>query len=156
MTVYPSLTDRLKTQHQAIEPILMNVSDSRLSVRPQAGKWNMHDNITHLVKYQPVFIDRIDTILLEDEPLFGRYKAENDPEFETYRMWDTNTLIKQLMADREKIYALVTGLTDAQLKRIGMHKKFGALNIIQWTEFFLLHEAHHIFTIFQLAHDTEL
>src|SRR5580658_9790648 len=108
MKVYPSLTDRLKTQHQAIEPILINVSDSRMLTRPQPGKWNIHDNVAHLAKYQPVFIDRVDRILLEDEPLFGRYKAEDDPEFETYRMWDMGTLIKQLIADRKKIYALVT------------------------------------------------
>jgi hypothetical protein len=37
-----------------------------------------------------------------------------------------------------------------------VHKKYGALTIMEWTEFFLLHEAHHIFTIFQLMHDTEL
>ncbi|MEP7141716.1 MAG: DinB family protein [Ferruginibacter sp.] len=66
------------------------------------------------------------------------------------------TLIKQLDNDRKRIYDPVTHLTDTRINRIGIHKKYGPLNIIQWTEFFLLHEAHHIFTIFQLAHDTEL
>jgi hypothetical protein len=67
-----------------------------------------------------------------------------------------DVLIKQLDNDRKIIYELITGLSDSQLNRTGVHKKFGPLNIIEWIEFFLLHEAHHLFTIFQLAHDVEL
>jgi hypothetical protein len=51
---------------------------------------------------------------------------------------------------------LVLNLSRTDLERIGIHKKFGNLNIIQWLEFFVLHEAHHIYTIFQLANDIDL
>jgi hypothetical protein len=156
MKIYPSLTNRLKNQQEAIENILSAIDIDRLLTRPQPQKWNIHDNIAHLARYQPVFIERINQILLTDEPSFGRYKAEEDPEFENWRTLNTDSLIKQLNTERKTIYDLVTNLTDTQVNRIGIHKKFGPLNIIQWTEFFLLHEAHHIFTIFQLTHDTEL
>ena len=156
MKIYPSLTDRLKTQHQAIENILSSIDSGRLLVRPQPDKWNIHDNLAHLARYQPVFIDRINQILGTDEPFFARYKAEDDPEFEYWRDLDIETLMKQLNEDRTDIYELITNLTDSQLDRIGVHKKYGSLNIVQWTEFFLLHEAHHIYTIFQLAYDIEI
>jgi hypothetical protein len=32
------------------------------------------------------------------------------------------------------------------LSRKGFHPSFGALTIPQWLEFFLLHEAHHLYT----------
>ena len=51
---------------------------------------------------------------------------------------------------------MITNLTPAELLKTGVHKKYGVLTITEWTEFFLLHEAHHIFTIFQLRHDIEL
>jgi len=156
MKIYPSLTDRLKTQHQAIENILSSIDSGRLLVKPQPDKWNIHDNLAHLARYQPVFIDRINQILGTDEPFFARYKAEDDPEFEYWRDLDIETLMKQLNEDRADIYELITNLTDSQLDRIGVHKKYGSLNIVQWTEFFLLHEAHHIYTIFQLAYDIEI
>lgn len=156
MKVYSSLTDRLKTQHQAIENIISSIDSSRLLTRPKPNKWNIHDNIAHLARYQPVFVNRINQILLKEEPFFARYNADEDPEFENYRTLNIDTLIKHLDIDRKSIYDLITALTDTQVNRIGIHKKYGPLNIIQWTEFFLLHEAHHIFTIFQLAHDTEL
>jgi hypothetical protein len=43
-------------------------------------------------------------------------------------------------------------LSPDKLDRTGIHPKYGKLNIIDWTEFFLLHEAHHLFAIFQLTH----
>jgi hypothetical protein len=156
MTIYPALTNRLQTQHKAIEAILSTVDEARLLLRPQPDKWNIHDNLAHLVRYQPVFTDRINQILLTEEPVFGRYKAEDDPGFEVCRALPTEVLLTQLDIDREYLYNLITKLTEAALNRIGMHKKYGRLTVLQWTEFFLLHEAHHIFTIFQLAHDTEL
>ena len=156
MKLIQSITDRLKTQHLALENILSPIEGNRLLIRPKPDKWNIHDNIAHLARYQPVFIDRIDQILLNESPCFSRYSAEEDPEFENWRMLDINDLIKRLNTDRISIYDSIINLSDQHLRRVGLHKKFGSLNIIQWTEFFLLHEAHHIFTIFQLAHNTEL
>lgn len=156
MKIYVSLIDRLKTQHQAIENILSTIDDSRIRIRPQPNKWNIHDNIAHLVKYQLVFIDRVNQILLNEEKFFKRYKAEDDPDFEHWITRHIDALLKQLCTDRENIFTTITNLSDIELNKAGIHKKYGRLNILQWTEFFLLHEPHHIFTIFQLAYDKEL
>jgi len=81
---------------------------------------------------------------------------ENDPDFETWRELKIDCLLQKMNSDRHEIFNLITNLTDQNLSRIGQHSKYGNLTIIKWTEFFLLHEAHHIFTIFQLANDTEI
>jgi hypothetical protein len=151
-----SIALRLKHQHEAIKDIIAGKNKERLNYYPAPGKWSIHDNITHLAKYQPVFVVRLNTILKEESPVFGRYRAEDDPEFETWRTWDTNKLIERITTDRERIAELVNNLHPAQLKRIGVHKKFGNLTLEMWLEFFLLHEAHHMFTIFQLANDVEV
>lgn len=152
MKIYPALTDRLKSQHEAIATILSSVDPGRLLIRPQPDKWNIHDNLAHLARYQPIFIDRIRKILEEDEPFFARYSAEEDAEFEYWRELDDETLMKQINIDRKDIVDLISDLSEEELNRIGVHIKYGSLTILQWTEFFLLHEAHHIFTIFQLAY----
>lgn len=156
MTLYKSLYDRLKNQHEAIENIIANVHVSRLTLHPSPERWSIKDNIAHLAKYQPIFTERIHTILNNDTPTFDRYKAENDPDFETWRKREISDLIKTLNSDRQLIFELIINLEDAELNKAGLHKKFGKLTVTQWTEFFLLHEAHHIFTIFQLANDPEI
>jgi len=153
--IYSSLTERLKNQHKAIASIIMKLNNERIQTRPVRGKWNIHENIAHLAKYQPVFLDRIRRILATDEPAFTVYKAEEDPEYEFYRAFTTYELLKKISSDREKIYNLIHHLPPDKLDRIGIHPKFGRLTISEWTEFFLLHEAHHLYAIFQLAHSAK-
>lgn len=154
MALYKSLSDRLQNQHEAIGNIIIG-KDTRLNFHPEKNKWSIHDNIAHLAKYQLMFLGRMNTILKEENPLFDRYRAEDDPDFETWRNHETQQLIKILTADRQTIFDLITNLPDEKLIRTGTHGKFGKLTIIHWTEFFLLHEAHHIFTIFQLANSSD-
>jgi len=150
--IYSSLTERLKNQHKTIASIIIKLNNERIQTRPVRGKWNIHENIAHLAKYHPVFIDRIRRILATDEPSFEVYKAEDDPEYEFYRAFTTYELLKKISSDREKIYNLIHHLPADKLERVGIHPKFGRLTISEWTEFFLLHEAHHLYTIFQIAH----
>ena len=146
MEIYKSLVDRLENQHLTIVELIEKLPSKR----------NIHDNIAHLTKYQLVFIERLKKILMGNSPYFERYEAENDPDFEMFRKMNENDLLKSLNQNRELLNDLVVNLLEDDLIKTGVHKKFGELNIVQWLEFFVLHEAHHIFTIFQLANDINL
>lgn len=153
--IYSSLTERLKNQHKTIASIIIKLSNERLEYRPAPGKWNIHENIAHLSRYQIIFISRIRKILIIDEPSFTVYKAEDDKDFAIYKALTIYELLKKISAEREEIFHLISNLPADKLDRIGIHPKFGKLTISDWCEFFLLHEAHHLFTIFQLAHSTK-
>ena len=155
MLLYPSLIERLKNQQEAISE-LITISHPRLYVHPLPGKWSIHDNIAHIARYQEFFMERINIILENDTPVFERYKAEDDPFFEGWQERSTGDLIKILNTDRQKLFALIINIPPQKLSRTGIHQKFGELTIILWVEFFLLHEAHHLFTIFRLATDVDL
>jgi uncharacterized damage-inducible protein DinB len=149
--LYPSLKTRLKDQHTLLSIMIADLDNSKLTYRPESGKWNIHDNIVHLTVYQPIFINRIKTILEKDKPTFNPYRADDDPVFLAWREWDLKDLLARLNEDREQLYQLITNLSEQELNRTGTHLKYGTLTITQWTEFFLMHEAHHQFTIFKLA-----
>jgi uncharacterized damage-inducible protein DinB len=151
MNLYPSLTDRLKTQHESLPVIITYVSKANLERHPEPGKWSIRDNIAHLARYQPIFIDRIHEILKHDGVLFKRYNADRDPEFPAWQSRELDDLLEQILIDRQTIITLIANLNAEQLNRTGIHPKFGKLTMVEWVEFFLLHEAHHLFTIFQLA-----
>ncbi|MCL5267326.1 MAG: DinB family protein [Bacteroidetes bacterium] len=153
MQIYQSLIDRLRNQHEAIANVVEGLDEKRLAAHPEPEKWSIHDNIAHLAKYQPVFMERINAILNLDEPTFNAYRAEYDPDFETWRRWDTPNLLGKLDSDRREIFDMITGLSSEDLARAGIHKKRGRLSVVDWTELFVLHEAHHMYTIFQLVHN---
>lgn len=156
MTKNENLLYRLQFQHKAIEWVVQSVAPERLTMKPAPQKWSIHDLVTHLATYQLGFIDRIYRILKEAGPTFNRYRAEEDPNFQEWGGWSTESLIARIARDRQCIYDLVTGLSEEQLKRNGRHVKFGSMDIPEWLDFFLWHEAHHLFVMYQLAHDVDL
>ncbi len=150
--IYLSLTQRLKEQHKTIAALIIKLNNRQIQHRAVKGKWSIHENIAHLARYQPVFLDRIHKILTTDEPVFTAYRAEDDNEFEIYCAFTPYELIKKISRDRETLHQLITHLPPDKLELTFTHPKYGKLSILEWTEFFLLHEAHHLYTIFQLAH----
>ena len=154
--MYPSLLARLNNQHESIAHLIQNLDTMRLTIEVIPGKWSIKDNIAHLATYQPIFLERVQVILTIDEPVFERYKADYDPEFEAWQQQTVPALLSRIEDDRKTIYDTISSLTPAEIHRTGIHKKFVALTITQWTEFFLFHEAHHLFTIFQLVHGTKV
>jgi len=150
--IQSSLTHRLKDQHRTITSIIIKLNDRQIQQHHIKGKWSIHEHIAHLAKYQPVFIDRIRKILMMDDPEFAPYDAEQDDGFEIYCAFTTYELLKKINTDREIIYNLVTKLPPDKLDRTGTHQKYGTMNMLEWTEFFLLHEAHHLYAIFNLTH----
>jgi uncharacterized damage-inducible protein DinB len=144
---------RLQLQHLSIAGIIGDLPDHVLRMRVQAGKWSAMENIAHLTAYQPVFIDRLERIVGEHAPSFGRYVAENDPQFPSYLERSSGSLLKQLASDRTRIqYLLETG-GEPFLIKTAAHARYGQLTVKDWTEFFLLHESHHLYTVFLLVRD---
>jgi hypothetical protein len=50
---------------------------------------------------------------------------------------------------REALIAWARGLTEEELGRTGIHAKFGPMDVPRWLEFFLVHEAHHLYVALQ-------
>jgi hypothetical protein len=142
--------NRLKTQYEVIYLLISGLIEEELRYRPIPDKWSVHENIAHLACYQPRVIARTEKILVENNPAFEVYIPEKDPEFAKFLSMSVEELLAHLKEKRTEIVNLIANLSDEQMNRTGTHSKFGKMNISEWTEFFLLHEAHHIYTIFKL------
>ena len=152
MSLSSSMATRLQHQHHTIREVIGERPDSVLCRVVIPGKWSAYANIAHLAAYQPVFIERLQRILREPGPAFGRYVAEEDPAFPGYLERPTQSLLDQIDADRAQIISRLVDADDSFLNRTGLHPRFGLLTVVDWTEFFLLHEAHHLYTIYALVH----
>jgi hypothetical protein len=86
-----------------------------------------------------------------ENPVFDPYKADNDEKFLSSRELSADKLLSRLYDDRGVLYDLLINLHDQDLSKTGTHLTYGTMTVSQWAEFFLLHEAHHQFTIFKLA-----
>jgi DinB superfamily len=151
MSLSPSALTRLQYQHTTIRELIAGLTEQQLKHVPQPGKWSAFDNIAHLACYQPMFLLRLERIQTEHSPSFERYVAETDPRFPEYQDLPLADLLDGIDRRRATILSKLQGMSEDDLGKIGLHPRNGAMDVRRWTEFFLLHEAHHLYTIFMLV-----
>jgi hypothetical protein len=142
---------RLRTQLDTLPLLLAGVADDALERRPAPGKWSAREQLAHLARHHEVTGERLRRILAEPEPPLPRYSAEEDPEWPRWAALPLAAVTAELAARRAGLVAAVAAIPPASLARRGVHPLLGAMPIPLWLEFFLLHEAHHLFVTMQLA-----
>lgn len=147
------IQNNLKYQYNTIDLMVSELDNLFIKKRFRLEKWSIHDNLAHLGRYQEIFNDRIDAILHEKEPHFERYNSEKDAKFIEWKKRDGFEIIEQTKNDRDLIVQKILGLNELQLTRIGFHPKLKKMKLKNWIEFFILHESHHLYTIFLLIHE---
>lgn len=149
MEIPSSVSTRLHYQHKTIIDIIDGLNDEQLRRPATPGKWSVFETIVHLQTYQHVFIARVKEILSGSDPEFGRYSAEGDPLFLDNCCKTTREIMQDLITTRKEMTTEMLAFPSSDFEKRGQHPAFGTMNLLQWINFFLLHEAHHLFAIFR-------
>lgn len=151
------MNDNLKAllvnQYKMLDELLKNINKNILITKPESGKWSVFENVAHLGRYNEVFLGRMQEIRHKHNPFFNRYVADNETGFIEWRSKSLDLMFADFYSARETVINFFEFLSDEQLERTGTHPKFGELTTTEWLHFFLLHEAHHLFTIFRLVYE---
>jgi hypothetical protein len=151
MLIPSSVASRLQYQHKSLLDLVDGLSDEQIRMQVDTGKWSIFENIVHLQTYQHTFIIRVRRMLDEQNPPFDRYTAEADPLFHDNCGKSSREIIQDLLTTRKEMAAGILSFSEIDLKKTGVHPVYGKMDLVQWMNFFLLHEAHHLFTIFKMA-----
>jgi hypothetical protein len=151
----PSSAARLATQLDSLPSLLEGHPPEALDRRTRSGKWSVHENLAHLARHHAVVLDRVRRILSEEKPTLPRYAAEEDKEWPEWAALSTHEVLIRLRALRTELTVLVSGLPDEALARTAVHPSLGEMALPLWIEFFLLHEAHHLYLVMKRARGGE-
>lgn len=144
---------RLNHQHKNISFLIQGLAFEHLEIRLIPNKWSIKEHLAHLGRYQEVFKQRVLQILNDKTPKLDRYIAEYDEYFQHWLSLGSLEIMQRLGKERQALIELLKSLNSKELNRLGKHPKLGKMDIPKWTEFFLLHEAHHQYTIFRMTQE---
>jgi hypothetical protein len=147
-----SVAQRLQSQHLSLEELTGAAPEEKLRAEPAPGKWSALDNAAHLAVFQDIFKGRVERVLEEDEPLFPPYKWEEDPLFAQYRQLPAKELIAVYNDGRADFIRFVNTIAPESYSRCGLHSVYGRFSVADLIQMMVLHESHHLFTIFKLLH----
>jgi len=140
---------RLKTQLDSVEVLFADAGPARIDRRPASGKWSARENLAHIGRYHEIFLERLHRILTEPSPRFARYRAEEDLGWSQWASRPIDEVRTRLAALRLDLVDRVVTLQPLDYTRVGIHSSFGEMTLGLWLEFFLVHEAHHLYVILQ-------
>ena len=149
MPIPATTASRLKNQLDCLPILLNGLKDGALENKPVPGKWSARENLAHLARYHEIFSDRLARILAEDRPALPRYVAEEDSGWPPWTKLPVSEVLSRLAALRAQLVKRVEDLSTAELAKTGTHSRFGEMTIVEWLEFFLLHEGHHLMLVLQ-------
>jgi hypothetical protein len=138
---------RFDLQLQSLPFVFPKQAAPGMKARLNPDKWSAHEHLAHLALHNEVSARRIRAMLEEDSPRLASYKAETEPAWPGLVSMSGDDLLRHFQLTREALVGIVRDCAPDQLRRAGIHYQFGAMNIGQWLDFFLLHEAHHFYAI---------
>jgi uncharacterized damage-inducible protein DinB len=147
---------RLASQLDCLPTLLSGTGDEAMNHRPSPGKWSARENLAHLARCHEIFLARLARIQNEERPVLERYRAEEDPEWPAWVGLPAEEVLRRLSSLRLKLIEYFESLPDVGLAKSGVHSRFGEMTVTQWLEFFLLHEAHHLYAVLQRVRELHL
>lgn len=154
LTPGEDLGRRLDVQFSSWPAVLGDLASPRLDRAPAPGKWSAREHLAHVTRMHGVCGARMRVILARESPLLPPYRAEKDPTWRQWREMPAPDLLGTAAGRRAGLIEAVRPLSETELARIGVHARLGPLPLSQWFDFFLVHEAHHLYQIFKLVRES--
>ncbi len=151
MTLARTTLLRLERQLDALPTILGSAGPEALRRKPASGGWSALENLAHVGRHHEVMRERLARIRAEEAPPLPAYRAENDPEWQRWLALPADQVLDRLRVLRAEMVAFVLSLDASELARTGRHSSMGPLTVAEWLEFFLVHEAHHLYVAMKRA-----
>lgn len=63
----------------------------------------------------------------------------------------SDAVLAILYSARRDLVGTLDSLSADEWGRVGIHPVLGPMELVEWLDFFLLHEAHHLYTVRLLA-----
>jgi hypothetical protein len=145
--VKDGLLARLAAQLEPALALAASVPEIALAWHPPGGQWSALENLAHLARHHEVMIERLQRMLAEDAPVFQRYRAEEDADWGRWQGTQRGALLPALVGLRRRLIDLVAPFDATALARVGVHARFGRMSVAEWLDFFLVHEAHHLYVV---------
>lgn len=129
--------------------IIREVPEKFRKRRPSPEKWSAHEHACHLAEVHPLFFERLDLMLREDNPAIKSYQPDNDaPDLLLNR--DLDEALERFAADRKLLLEKLHGLSPEEWQRKARHEEYSHYSIFIMFRHLALHDYLHIYRIEEL------
>ncbi len=123
---------------------IRGVSDAVLSRRPDEKNWAAKEIICHLRDTEELFIIRLQSMIIMDEPKFIGADVDRWAEERQYLRNDIQEALSAFRKRRGETLKFLRGLKPEQWDRTGIHATRGRETLRVWAEIIPKHDLNHL------------
>lgn len=149
-TSIDALVDALERAPALVVPLVRQADPAILKRRPAPGEWSIHENACHLAEVHPLFVRRLDLMLVETDPEIKSYDPGRDDPDDALLKLDLEDSLRRFAQDRGRIVARLRTLGAEDWARTARHDEYNAYSIFTMFRHLALHDFHHAYRIEEL------
>lgn len=150
MTSVEQLIAALERAPAIVIPLVRQAPPAVLKRRPPSGEWSIHENACHLAEVHPLFFQRLDLMLSEENPMIRSYEpGRDDPEDKLLHI-DLNDALHRFAQDRGRLVDRLRQLRPEDWTRTAQHEEYNAYSLFIMFRHLALHDFFHAYRIEEL------
>jgi len=134
-----------RSNAQAWADVLADTDGARL--RPAADVWSPLEYAAHVRDVFRLFLERLDLMLNEDNPLFANWNPNVTAEEERYDLQDPTTVAGELRNAAEALAARFESLSPEHLNRPGRRSDGAEFSVLSFARYEIHDPLHHLWDV---------
>jgi uncharacterized damage-inducible protein DinB len=133
-----------------VVPLVRQADPSILKRRPAPGEWSIHENACHLAAVHPLFVQRLELMLAEPNPVIVSYDPGRDDPDDALLKLDLDGSLRRFAEDRARLTARLRKLSPDDWLRTAQHDEYNSYSVFTMFRHLALHDFHHAYRIEEL------
>lgn len=136
--------DSLIKSSQEFITVVSDVRATDIEYSPVPDEWSVKEVLCHLRDADRIYVQRIQRMLQEDEPVLQAFRPENLARENHYQEQNWQNIFREFMTARQDLIATFQQLRPNQWYRAGMHQELGRINMFDIVQTITDHTKLHL------------
>jgi len=150
MTSTEQLIAALERAPGIVIPLVRQADPAIVKRRPPSGKWSIHEHACHLAEVHPLFFQRLDLMLSEDNPTIRSYDPGRDDPQDALLQMDLDNSLRRFKHDRDRLVERLRQLRPQDWTRTARHEEYNSYSVFTMFRHVALHDFFHAYRIEEL------
>ena len=150
MTSVDDLIAALERAPGIVVPMVRQADPAILKRRPAPGEWSIHENACHLAEVHPLFFQRLDLLLSQDNPAIKSYDPGRDDPEDALLHVDLDEALRRFEGERGRLVDRLRSLRPEDWTRTARHEEYNAYSVFMMFRHLALHDYFHAYRIEEL------
>ena len=141
--------EQLSRGPELVIPLIHEVPDAILKLRPDPGVWSAHEHACHLPAVQPLMLERLEYMLTDPSPVIAPYEPATDDPDDALLNVNLNEAMDRFVHERRAMIDRLQALTIPEWSVPAEHGEYSHYSVFIMFRHLALHDLYHAYRIEQ-------